>query len=468
MSEDRSRRQAAEDHSEEQASSTYCESEVPAEAGAWDSSKRQPENSGAASLKEQQDSIGHDAGAHRSGSHHSGHHHSGHHHSSRRHKKKKIYSAAASVVILIGAVLFVKTSIDTYRERKAVEAQIAAKQQEAEGALGLGGSNPASLGGAGAEAVISENYLNGVAAGQEMEIQWEEVTESLPELDKEIEKDGKSYELNPNLRTVLVLGVDRSGSFQKGKPSDGGQSDAMFLVIQDVTTKKIKILTIPRDTITNIKIFDLAGNYVGKAPRQITLAYSFGDGMEISCQLAADAVSELLGGVAVNDYMAITVGALPILNEQVGGVTVHIDDPYLEQRNPNLKYNTDVRLVGDDAEAYLRIRNIEEDNTALSRMDRHMQFMNAWMAAAHKAAAADDTFGAKLMDAIQPYMITSMPKDQYLKLGLDVLLSQDGLDQSDRYTLPGTPQQGLFHDEYILDEEAAKAMIQELFYRPAS
>ncbi len=341
-----------------------------------------------------------------------------------------------------------------------MEAQIAVRQQESGDTAGMNGAGPG--------AVIAGNGVAGVAAGQEIQVQWETAEEDLPELEQEIETDGKRYELNPNLRTVLILGVDRKGSFQKGKPSDGGQSDAMFLVIQDVTTKRIKILTIPRDTITDIKIYDLAGNYVGKAQRQITLAYSFGNGMEISCQLAADAVSELLGGVKINDYMAITVGALPILNEQVGGVTVHIDDPYLEQRNPNLKYDTDVRLMGDDAEDYLRIRNIEEDNTALARMDRHMQFMNAWMAAAHQAAVADDTFGAKLMDAIQPYMITSMPKDQYLKLGLDVLLSQDGLAQSDRYTLPGTPQQGLLHDEYILDEGAAKAMIQELFYRPVS
>ncbi|MDO4330990.1 MAG: LCP family protein [Lachnospiraceae bacterium] len=404
--------------------------------------------------------------------HHSDSQNSGHHHSGRRHsKKKKIYSAVASVVIVIGAILFVKTSIETYKERKAVEAQIAAKQQESEAAAGIAGGTGANLtaqGGAQVGAVISGNGPGNVTAGQEIEVQWESVEESLPELEEKIEKDGKSYELNPNLRTVLILGVDKKDGFQKGKPSDGGQSDAIFLVIQDVTTKKIKILTIPRDTITNIKIFDLAGNYVGKAQRQITLAYSFGDGMELSCQLAADAVSELLGGVQIDDYMAITVGALPILNEQVGGVTVHIDDPYLEQRNPNLKYNSDVTLVGNDAEDFLRIRNIEEDNTALSRMDRHMQFMNAWMAAAHKAAAADDTFGAKLMNAIQPYMITSMPKDQYLKLGLDVLLSQDGLAQSDRYTLPGTPQQGLLHDEYILDDEAAKAMVQELFYRPLS
>lgn len=402
-----------------------------------------------------------------SGGHHSGHHHSGHRHS----KKKKIYSAVASVIIVIGAILFVKTSIETYKERKAVEAQIAAKQQESEAAAGIAGGTGANLtaqGGAGAGTVISGNGPGSVTAGQEIEVQWQSVEESLPELEEKIEKDGKNYELNPNLRTVLILGVDKMDGFQKGKPSDGGQSDAIFLVIQDVTTKKIKILTIPRDTITNIKIFDLAGNYVGKAQRQITLAYSFGDGMELSCQLAADAVSELLGGVGIDDYMAITVGALPILNEQVGGVTVHIDDPYLEQRNPRLKYNSDVTLVGDDAEDFLRIRNIEEDNTALSRMDRHLQFMNAWMAAAHKAAAADDTFGAKLMDAIQPYMITSMPKDQYLKLGLDVLLSQDGLAQSDRYTLPGTPQQGLLHDEYILDEQAARTMVQELFYRPVS
>ena len=53
--------------------------------------------------------------------------------------------------------------------------------------------------------------------------------------------------------------------------------------------------------------------------------------------------------------MAVSMGALKPLNDAVDGVTVTIDDPELEKRDPAFKLGASVTLMGDQAEAFLRI-----------------------------------------------------------------------------------------------------------------
>ena len=86
---------------------------------------------------------------------------------------------------------------------------------------------------------------------------------------------------------------------------------------------------------------------------------------------------------------------------------------------------------------------------------------------ARAAAAADDSFGTKLMDSIEDVMVTSMGKDQYLKLGMSVLQSESSLDGTDILMLPGEAVTGTYYDEYYPDQEAIDDLILELFYRPA-
>lgn len=365
-------------------------------------------------------------------------------------KYRRAFKAAAMLVIAAGALFFVKNSIDLYHERQIIEAQIAAN-----------------------------------ASNVMQDVRWETVPESQPvstpfsgntdwveedwkpEIQKTREEDGQIYELNPNIRTTLFLGIDKTGSFEPQYiASNGGQSDAIFLLIQDVTTSSIKILMIPRDTMTQIRLYDLAGNYVGQGIRHLTLAFAYGTSPKKSCENSANAVSQLLGGIEIDQYLAVTSSALSILNDMVGGVEVTIREPGLEERDPALKEGATVTLQGNQAEVYLRFRDINQENTAISRMDRHRTYMKAWMNEARAAAAEDDSFGAELMDSIQDVMVTSMGKDQYLKLGMEILQSEGGLKDEDIVMLPGVAEAGPYYDEYYPDQKAIDDLILDLFYRP--
>ena len=56
-----------------------------------------------------------------------------------------------------------------------------------------------------------------------------------------------------------------------------------------------------------------------------------------SCELLAAAVSDLCFGIRLDGYLAMNVSSIPLLNDEVGGVTVTIEEDGLEVKDPLLK-----------------------------------------------------------------------------------------------------------------------------------
>lgn len=112
----------------------------------------------------------------------------------------------------------------------------------------------------------------------------------------------------------------------------------------------------------------------------------------------------------------------------------------------------------------MRYRDINKDNTALFRMDRHQEYMEGFFRALKAKAAEDDSVLTGLLDSINDHMVTDMQKDQYLKAALDVLNTQQ-LGAGDFYTVPGSGVTTARYDEFYVDQEAMIPVILELFYR---
>ena len=94
-----------------------------------------------------------------------------------------------------------------------------------------------------------------------------------------IELDGKLYRRNTAIRAILCIGVDTQGELESYQASGvAGQADGLFLVAQDMARDTVRILMIPRDTMTEITLFDLMGNELGKDTQHLTLAFAYGDG----------------------------------------------------------------------------------------------------------------------------------------------------------------------------------------------
>ena len=281
-----------------------------------------------------------------------------------------------------------------------------------------------------------------------------------------IEYKGKTYRRNTYVKAILCMGIDRREPLTETKTAGaGGQSDGIFLVAQDTARDRVQVLAIPRDTMTPIPLTDLSGNILGYDTQHLTLAYAYGDGREKSCQFMCQAVTELLDGLQIDGYMAVSMGALKPLNDAVDGVTVTIDDPELEKRDPAFKPGTSVTLMGDQAEAFLRYRDTGKSQSAVARLERQKGYIAGYAEAVKKKASREEGVALKLLETAAPYMVTNLSKDQYLDMMMAFIGSSQQLGGDDIRTLPGEGAETRIYDEYHPDPEGVTQMVLDLFYR---
>ena len=281
-----------------------------------------------------------------------------------------------------------------------------------------------------------------------------------------LEYEGKTYRRNTYVKAILCMGIDRTDTLEEPQVAgSGGQSDGIFLVAQDTVRGQVKILMIPRDTMTLITLTDLSGNVLGKDIQHLTLAYAYGDGRELSCQYMSEAVSTLLNGLAIDGYMAVSAGALPLINDGVGGVTVTIEEEGLEAADPSFVQGVQVTLEGELAEKYIRYRDTSRPQTALERTERQKTYIQGFAEAAKRQAAREEGFAERMLNELQPYMVTDLDKGEYMDLALDFLESSQTLTQEDMITLPGEAEETNLYDVYFPDLNEILPIVLELFYR---
>ena len=104
---------------------------------------------------------------------------------------------------------------------------------------------------------------------------------------------------------VLLLGID-NGAY--GRSTEDGRSDTMLLLTANPSEKKAQLLSIPRDTYTEI----VGMNYYDK----INHAYAFGQ-----AKMAINSVEKLFD-TSIDFYMEINMSGLMEFVDAVGGIEV--------------------------------------------------------------------------------------------------------------------------------------------------
>ena len=136
--------------------------------------------------------------------------------------------------------------------------------------------------------------------------------------------EGVHYRYNSDILTFLFMGVDKMSEVQVVRDGiEGGQADANFLLVLDPHSKEITVIAIPRDTMTEVEAYTKEGIHWGALTAQLAVQHGYGDGAEVSCERSVKAVSNLFYGLPIHGYCAINMGAIPLLNDAVGGVDLH-------------------------------------------------------------------------------------------------------------------------------------------------
>ena len=273
---------------------------------------------------------------------------------------------------------------------------------------------------------------------------------------------GKTYKYNQNLSNYLLLGVDkRTPAETRVGKADAGQADALFLLSLNRKTKEMTLISIPRDTMTDVESFDLEGKSLGKSKDHISLSYGYGDGGAESCKLTQEAVSNLFYGLPIQGYLAMNLDGIPELTKSVGGLTVTVPNNSLEYKYPEFSEGAEVTLTEENTEIFVRSRDVDESQSAIYRMERQKAFLDAFSKKAKECYEQNAKFAANLFMAIKPYTVTNISEDRLMKL----FQTADEGDGYTEWTVPGEGTQGLSYDEYQVDDDALYTKIMETFYQ---
>lgn len=274
--------------------------------------------------------------------------------------------------------------------------------------------------------------------------------------------NGKYYKYNNNLRTYLLLGIDKEGPAVEAENSiSGGQSDAMFLIVANSEDESIFVISINRNTMTKIKTLDPTGEKKGEITAQICVQHGFGDGRHYSCSQTVDTVSNLFYNLPISGYISLNMGAVPILNDAVGGVEVtalqEINDPERGVFLPGGQMKT---LSGIEAYSYLRVRDTNVFDSASDRLRRQEQYIGEYMKKLKTAVAGDASKAADIYNSVSEYLVADV---DFANLISELVTYR--FDESRMYTVPGKTTMGEVYEEYYVDDDALYDLIIQVFYR---
>ncbi|MEC1523739.1 LytR family transcriptional regulator [Neobacillus niacini] len=153
--------------------------------------------------------------------------------------------------------------------------------------------------------------------------------------------------------SVLMLGVDE-------REGDSGRSDTMIVLSVNPNNNSVKMLSIPRDTMTEI---------VGKGKEdKINHAFAFG-----GVPMAVDTVEHFLD-IPIDYYVKINMEGFKDIVDTVGGIEVENDLAFSVEKI-NFPVGQ-IHLNGEEALAFIRMR-YDDPNGDFGRQERQRQVIQA-------------------------------------------------------------------------------------------
>lgn len=274
--------------------------------------------------------------------------------------------------------------------------------------------------------------------------------------------NGGEYRFNDRLLVLLLIGVDDEHLEVNYALRNTGQSDFLILAVFDPAQKQYTLLQINRDTMANIPQPSLAGSKETYRYEQMALAHTYGGGGKDSCENTVKAVSHFLYDIPIDNYYAVTIDAIPVLNDLLGGVPVTIEDDFTGVDDTLIKGET-VTLMGEHAVKYVRARSgMTDDDTNLARMRRHRTYMASLTEALKTAVNRDGAIVSQIYEALDSSMVTDCMLDRLLEY-TDAFASytSNGI-----VTPKGEAKVGKEFMEFYVDEESLKEQVIHLFYVP--
>lgn len=275
---------------------------------------------------------------------------------------------------------------------------------------------------------------------------------------KTITRNGVNYFPRQDITVILAMGIDELGPVQSsGYYRNNGESDAIFLLVLDQTAEKYSVLCLNRDTMVEMPVLGLGGKNAGTFFGQLALSHTYGEGLQDSCENTRDTVSNLLGGITIDHYVALNMDAIAVINDAVGGVTVNVTDDFSDIDSAITM--GEYTLKGQQALTFVQTRKDLGNQLNISRMDRHEEYLKGFMEAFSTKLDSDNLFAIGLYDDVSSYMVTDCSAtvisglmERCSDYTLEKVISPEGENILAEYY------------EFYVDEEKLDQIIVETFY----
>ena len=276
--------------------------------------------------------------------------------------------------------------------------------------------------------------------------------------------NGKKYLRRERQTTLLILGIDAETVTESSASRNGGQADFITLAVFDPAEERCTLLQLNRDTMADVPVPDGRGGVARFAWEQLALAHTYGNGLEKSCEYTAEAVSRLLYNVEIDDYLALTMDAIPVLNDLVGGVTVTVEDDF-SGVDETLVRGKPVHLDAGNVENYVRARSgMREDSTNLNRMKRQRTYLAGLFEALRTALQEDEDFVAHAYSALSDSLVSDCTLSE-----LSLYAERFSVYEMGEIVTPeGEAVKGENFMEFYVDEDSLQELVLRTFYRPVN
>ena len=280
-----------------------------------------------------------------------------------------------------------------------------------------------------------------------------------------VKYNGQIYAYNEDILTFLVMGIDKNRDVKEVEEgTNGGQADALFLVVLNPHDNSLSVIGINRNTMTDISVYDDNGAYVNTIKAQIAVQHGFGNGVEESCEYQVNAVQHLFYEMPVHGYAAINMSAIGPLTDMVGGVDVVALEDIKSGNSTVIKEGEEVHLEGDLAFAYIHNRDTKKFGSADHRLERQKQFITTYLQKVKQKTKQDISFPITVYQKIATQTVTDLTVDEMTYL---VSIAKDySFDENYLYTLKGETKQGDVFEEFYVDETDLFELILKIFYEP--
>jgi len=194
----------------------------------------------------------------------------------------------------------------------------------------------------------------------------------------------------------------------------------------------------------------------------LTLQHGYGDGKSISCERSVASVSRMMYNLPIHGYCAINYGAIPKINDAVGGVDLVSLEDITSGGKTIFKEGQNIHLKGNQAVLYLRSRDCDSFESAGRRTERQKQYLAAYADKAVQSIKKDVTVMVSLYNTISKYMVTDITVDEVSYFSTQI--GEYRFGETNIVSLKGETVMGEKFEEFYLDEQALYELILDVFY----